>query len=38
MEGAYRVIWNCLVDNPVLFFRTILEQITKKDKQVTTGL
>ena len=28
-------MWRCLVDDPVLFFRTILEQFTKKDKQVS---
>ncbi|KAK3733911.1 hypothetical protein QZH41_000981 [Actinostola sp. cb2023] len=33
MEVAYRIIWNCLVEDPVLFFRTILEDITKRDKQ-----
>ena len=34
MEVARRLVWRCLVDDPVLFFRTILEQLTKKDKQV----
>ena len=34
MEVARRLVWRCLVDDPVLFFRTILEQFTKKDKQV----
>jgi len=33
MEVARRLVWRCLVDDPVLFFRTILEQFTKKDKQ-----
>jgi len=33
MEVARRLVWRCLVDDPVLFFRTILEQLTKKDKQ-----
>ena len=35
MEVARRLVWRCLVDDPVLFFRTILEQLTKKDKQVS---
>lgn len=35
MEVARRLVWRCLVDDPVLFFRTILEQFTKKDKQVS---
>ena len=29
-------MWRCLVDDPVLFFRTILEQFTKKDQQVSS--
>ena len=35
MEVARRLVWQFLVDDPVLFFRTILEQFTKKDKQVS---
>ena len=34
MEVARRLVWRCLVDDPVLFFRIILEQVTKRDKQV----
>ncbi|PFX29002.1 protein unc-80 homolog isoform X2 [Stylophora pistillata] len=33
MEVARRLVWRCLVDDPVLFFRIILEQVTKRDKQ-----
>ncbi|XP_015761100.1 PREDICTED: protein unc-80 homolog [Acropora digitifera] len=33
MEVARRLVWQFLVDDSVLFFRTILEQFTKKDKQ-----
>ncbi|XP_048588212.1 protein unc-80 homolog isoform X2 [Nematostella vectensis] len=33
MTVAYRLVWNSLIEDPVLFFRTILEEVTKKDKQ-----
>eukprot|EP00795_Rhopilema_esculentum_P015050 gene15050-6214_t len=30
---AYQVVWNCLVDDPDLFFRSVYEKITKINKQ-----
>lgn len=33
-EMAMRILWDCLVDDPTLFFRTFFEEITKANKQV----
>jgi len=30
---AEKVIWDCLVDEPTLFFRVFLEKLTHRDKQ-----
>ena len=31
---AHQVVWQCIVEDPELFFRTMYENITKTDKQV----
>ncbi|CAG5120059.1 unnamed protein product, partial [Candidula unifasciata] len=32
-EVAYKVIWDCIVDDPILFLRHFLEKLTNKDRQ-----
>ena len=33
-EVAEKVIWNAIIDDPILFLRYFLEKLTHKDKQV----
>jgi hypothetical protein len=33
-EVAEKVIWNCMVEDPVLFLRHFLEKLTHRDKLV----
>ena len=37
-EVAEKVIFSSLVEEPQLFFRTFLEKLTHKDRQVTLAL
>ncbi|GFO03526.1 unc-80-like protein, partial [Plakobranchus ocellatus] len=32
-EVAYKVIWDCIVDDPILFLRHFLEKLTNRDRQ-----
>ena len=34
-EVAEKIIWNCLVEDPILFLRHFLEKLTHKDKYVS---
>ena len=35
-EVAEKIIWNCLVEDPILFLRHFLEKLTHKDKYVSS--
>ena len=37
-EVAEKMIWNCLVEDPILFLRHFLEKLTHKDKYVSFQL
>jgi hypothetical protein len=33
-EVANKIIWDCIVDDPILFLRHFLEKLTNKERQV----